>query len=82
MEKERQKRLLEKKRKEEYLEKIRLWHEDDQKGKEIMDKIFVGSERAAANREWLMEKSVFYILNVAREVKNYFEDDKVFRYKK
>jgi len=57
--------------------------EEESKGKEIFRNLFLGNKIAAKNKEWLLNNNVKYILNVTKEVKNFFENSgEGFMYKK
>ena len=87
---ERERRLLlERKREQEREERLRKLAdlqrrvEEDAKGKEVLQNLFLGNKNAARNKEWLLTNNVKYILNVTKEVKNFFEHSQEgFLYKK
>jgi hypothetical protein len=77
------KRVQEKERKKEAQLKL---DEELRVGKEIIKGIFLGNSRyynwslyftfrAAQNYDWLVEKNIKSILNVSKEVRNYYEPE-------
>jgi len=61
-----------KKRRQEELERF---YEDDVKGKEVLPRLFIGNKRVAQNKEWLESNNVRFILNISREVANFYESE-------
>jgi protein-tyrosine phosphatase len=46
---------------------------------EILERLFLGSSLEARNKEWLQDKGVTHILNVAKELPEYFPGDFVYK---
>jgi hypothetical protein len=66
------KEIEDKKRRQEELERF---YEEDIKGKEVLPRLFIGNKRVAQNKEWLQSNDVAYVLNITREVANFYEPE-------